>query len=95
MFTLVLSLLVIPELHACKKEDIEQKIKDKHWKKEIVEVPDWPRKSSVAVFRLTNQHDCLGKHLHRIGIRDNPFCILRGLQEDMDRNHLQQCAALS
>ena len=61
MFTLVLSLLVIPELHACKKEDIEQKIKDKHWKKEIVEVPDWPRKSSVAVFRPTVQHDCLGR----------------------------------
>ena len=33
------------------KKDIEQKIKDKHWKKEIAQVPDWPRKSSVAVFR--------------------------------------------
>ena len=52
---------------------IEQKIKDKHWKKEIVQVPDWPRKSSVAVFRLTVQHDCLGKDLYRIGLRDNPF----------------------
>ena len=32
--------------------NIEQEIKDKHWKKEIVKVPDWPRKTSVAVFRL-------------------------------------------
>jgi hypothetical protein len=55
------------------KEDIEQKIKDKNWKKEIVQIPDWPRKSSVAVFRQTVQHDCLGKHLHRIGLRDNSF----------------------
>ena len=76
------------------KEDIEEKIKDKHWKKEIVQVPDWPRKTSAAVFRLTVQHDCLGKH-HRIGLRDNPFCMLCGLEEDMDRNHLQRCAALS
>ena len=77
------------------KEDIEQKIKDKHWKKEIVQVPDWPRKTSVAVFRLTVQHDCLGKHLHSISLRDNPFCMLCGLQEDIERNHLQRCAALS
>ena len=77
------------------KEDIGQEIKEKHWKKEIVQVPDWPRKSSVAVFRLTVQHDCLVKHLHRIGLRDSPFCMLCGLQEDMDRNHLQRCAAPS
>jgi hypothetical protein len=25
------------------KEDIEQKIKDKNWEKDIVQVPDWPR----------------------------------------------------
>ena len=58
------------------KEDIEQNIKNKNWKKEIVQVADWPRKTSVAVFRLTVQHDCMGKHLHRIGLRDNPFCML-------------------
>ena len=39
--------------------------------------------------------DCLGKHLHHIGLWDNPFCMLCGPQEDMDRNHLQRCAALS
>ena len=74
--------------------DTELNLKDKHWKKEIVQVPDWPKKSSVAVIRLTVQHDCLGKHLHRIGLRENPFCMLCGLQKDMDRNHLQRCAAL-
>ena len=42
------------------KEDIEQKIKDKPWKRENFQVPDWPRKTSVAVFRPTVQHDCLG-----------------------------------
>ncbi|KAJ4438444.1 hypothetical protein ANN_14389 [Periplaneta americana] len=31
-------------------------------------IPDLPRKSSVAAFRLATGHDCLAKHLHRIGI---------------------------
>ena len=38
----------------------------------IVKVPHWPRQTSVAVFRLIVQHDSLGKHLHRIGLRENP-----------------------
>ncbi|KAJ4429612.1 hypothetical protein ANN_21798 [Periplaneta americana] len=34
---------------------------------------DLPRKSSVAAFRLATGHDCLAKHLHRIGIYISPL----------------------
>ncbi|KAJ4451483.1 hypothetical protein ANN_02946 [Periplaneta americana] len=39
-------------------------------------IPDLPRKSSVAAFRLATGHDCLAKHLHRIGIYQSPNCPL-------------------
>ena len=39
-------------------------------------------------------HDCLGTHLHGIGIHPGPYCMLRSLREPMDRNHLGQCTAL-
>ncbi|KAJ4427965.1 hypothetical protein ANN_23978 [Periplaneta americana] len=35
-------------------------------------IPDLPRKSSVAAFRLATGHDCLARHLHRIGIYQSP-----------------------
>ena len=33
-------------------------------------------------------------HLHRIGIRPDPYCMLCSLREPMDRNHLGQYTAL-
>jgi hypothetical protein len=40
-------------------------------------------------------HDCLGTHLHHIGICPDPYCVLCSLHESVDRNHLGQCTALS
>jgi hypothetical protein len=53
------------------------------------------QRKAVTEFRLCVGHDCLGTHLHRIGIRPDPFCMLCNLREPMDRNHLGQCAALT
>ena len=71
------------------------KVAQKPWKKETAKIPDWPRRKAVAEFRLCVVHDCLGAHLHRNGIRPDPYCMLCSLHEPMDRNHLGQCTALS
>ena len=56
---------------------------------------DWPRRKAVAEFRLCVEHDCLGTHFHRTGIRPEPYCMLCSLHETTDRNRLGQCTALS
>ena len=63
-------------------------------KQKIAKIPDWPRRKAVAEFRLCVGHDCLGTHLHRTGIRPDPYYMLCSLCEPMDRNHLGQCTAL-
>ena len=50
--------------------------------------------SAVAMFRLVTGHDCLNKHLHRIGIIPSPHCPLCSKHEEMDMEHLMHCAAL-
>ena len=52
------------------------------------------KKNSVATFRLSTGHDCLAKHLHRIGILQLPYCTLCKEQEDMDRTHIMKCSVL-
>ena len=75
------------------RHELETKLSQKPWKKEIAKIPDWPRRKAVAEFRLCVGHDCLGTHLHRIAIRPDPYCMLCSLREPMDRNHLGQCTA--
>ena len=48
----------------------------------------------TATFRLSTGHDCLAKHLHRIGILQLPYCTLCKEQEDMDRTHIMKCSVL-
>ena len=76
------------------RHEIETRLSHKPWKQEIAKIPDWPRRKAVAEFRLCVGHDCLGTHLHRTGIRPDPYCMLCSLREPMDRNHLGQCTAL-
>ena len=59
-----------------------------------MQIPKGPRRVAVAEFRLTTGHDCLAKHLCRIGIQPDPYCPLCFLQVEMDREHLQQCPSL-
>ncbi|KAJ4434245.1 hypothetical protein ANN_22795 [Periplaneta americana] len=58
-------------------------------------IPDLPRKSSVAAFRLATCHDCLAKHLHRIGIYQSPNCPLCNSNQEMDSEHLKICASVA
>jgi hypothetical protein len=76
------------------RHELETKLSQKPWRQEIAKIPDWPRRKAVAEFRLCVGHDCLGTHLHRIGIRPDPYCMLCSLREPMDRDHLGQCTAL-
>jgi hypothetical protein len=55
------------------RDELETKLSQKPWRQEIANTPDWPRRKAVAEFRLCVGHDCLGTHLHRIGIRPQPF----------------------
>lgn len=43
------------------------------------------RNNAVAFFRLLTKHDCLSKHLKKIGIISSPFCSLCSLQEEMNQ----------
>ncbi|KAJ4452169.1 hypothetical protein ANN_03687 [Periplaneta americana] len=58
-------------------------------------IPNLPRKSSVAAFRLATGHDCLAKHLHRIGIYQSPNCPLCNSNQEMDSEHLKICASVA
>ncbi|KAJ4431093.1 hypothetical protein ANN_19688 [Periplaneta americana] len=58
-------------------------------------IPDLPRNSSVAAFRLATGHDCLAKHLHRIGIYQSPNCPLCNSNQEMDSEHLKICASVA
>jgi hypothetical protein len=75
--------------------ELQIKLSQKPWRQEIANTPDWPRRKAVAEFRVWVRHDCLGTHLHRVGIHPDPFYLLCSLREPMDRNHLGQCAALT
>jgi len=77
------------------RQELGTKLSQKPWTQEIAKIRDWPRRKAVAEFRLCVGHDYLGAHLHRIGIRPDPYCMLCSLHETMDRNHLGRCAALS
>ena len=77
------------------RQELGAKLSQKPWTQELAKIPDWPRRKAFAEFRLCVGHDCLGTHLHRIGIRPNPYCMLCSLHETMDRNHLGRCTALS
>jgi hypothetical protein len=77
------------------RHELETKLSQKTWKQKIAKIPDWPRRKAVAEFRMCVGRDCLGSHLHRTGIRPEPYCMLCSLHELMHRNHLGQCTALS
>ena len=53
------------------------------------------KKKDICRIATVLVRDCLGSHLHRIGIRPDPYSMLCSLHEPMDRNHLGQSTALS
>ena len=43
---------------------------------------------------LITGHDCLSKHLHKIGILPSPNCLLCSKVEEMTLDHLLNCEEL-
>ncbi|XP_069671597.1 uncharacterized protein [Periplaneta americana] len=75
----------------------QAKHQNSKWKESFKDpklIPDLPRKSAMAMFRLITGHDCLSKHLHRIGVLNSPKCLLCTREEDMEMEHLANCETL-
>ena len=79
------------------KKWMKSEAEGKSWKP-LVEnpdiVPNLPRKSAVAHFRMLTGHDCLAQHLHKIGVKPSPNCTLCSLNSPMNSSHLLLCPAL-
>uniref|UniRef100_A0A8D9AWA7 ribonuclease H n=1 Tax=Cacopsylla melanoneura TaxID=428564 RepID=A0A8D9AWA7_9HEMI len=79
------------------KEWIKKEANDKKWKDILTKpdiIPELPRKSAVASFRLLTGHDCLAEHLNRIGCRTTPTCPLCDLNKNMNAEHIAVCPNL-
>ena len=57
-------------------------------------IPEVPRKSAVAMFRLITGHDCLSKYLHKIGKLPSSNSLLCSKEEEMALDHLLKCEEL-
>nr|XP_015920017.1 uncharacterized protein LOC107449098 [Parasteatoda tepidariorum] len=75
--------------------NLVEEIKNKKWRYSINKISNSPRSTAVAALRLETGHDCLAKHLYRIGIFGSPMCILRNQNFEMDKDHLLSCSSLN
>ncbi|VDO10900.1 unnamed protein product [Rodentolepis nana] len=64
--------LIRREFQTSRYNEIKVQTKEKQWTVAISDTPDWPRIEAVAEFRLRTGHDCLPKHLHRLGLYTQP-----------------------
>ncbi|KAJ4426856.1 hypothetical protein ANN_26655 [Periplaneta americana] len=76
------------------KKSLQDNISTSEWKDNVTSVPDWLRRETVAKLRLATGHDCLGKHLCRTGLLQNPNCPLCNQNIVMDSDHLMDCPPL-
>jgi ribonuclease HI len=79
------------------QKELEQRLKGKRYenmnkkvKNEVIQ----SRKSSKPIFRLETSHDCLNKHLNRIGISSSDKCTSCNSNDIMDGDHLLCCRRL-
>ncbi|VDO07611.1 unnamed protein product [Rodentolepis nana] len=86
--------LIRREFHTARCNELKVRTKEKQWTVALSDITDWPRIEAVAEFRLRTGHDCLAKHLHRLGVYTQPTCPLSNLQEEMEKTHLIRCPAL-
>ncbi|VDO00723.1 unnamed protein product [Rodentolepis nana] len=56
------------EFQTSRYNELKARTKEKQWTVALSDIPDWPRIEAVAEFRLRTGHDCLAKHLHRLGV---------------------------
>nr|CUU97935.1 hypothetical transcript [Hymenolepis microstoma] len=85
--------LIRREFKTLGSEQLNARTKEKKWTTALSNREDWPRLEAVAEFRLRTGHNCLAKHLHRIGVYAPPTCSLCDLQEEMVKTHLIRCPA--
>ncbi|VDO13878.1 unnamed protein product, partial [Rodentolepis nana] len=74
--------------------ELKARTKEKQWSEALSDIADWPRIEVVAEFGLRTGHDCLTKHLHKLGVYTQPTWPLCNLQEAMGKTHLIRCLAL-
>ncbi|VDO06440.1 unnamed protein product [Rodentolepis nana] len=86
--------LIRREFQNPRLNELKARTKEKQWTVALSNIPDWPRIEAVAGFRLRTGHDCLEKHLHRLGVYTQPTCPLCNLHEEMEKTHLIRCPAL-
>ncbi|VDO01487.1 unnamed protein product [Rodentolepis nana] len=72
--------LIRREFKTSRCNELKTRTKEKQWIVALSDIPDWPRIEAVAEFRLGTGHDCLAKHLHRLGIYTQFTCPLCNLQ---------------
>ena len=76
------------------RNSLEEQIKNRSWKEVLKSnVPEWLRRQAVAKFWMTVGHDCLAKHLCRIGVLSST-CMLCSSLDIMDSAHIVICPAL-
>ncbi|XP_071043064.1 uncharacterized protein [Parasteatoda tepidariorum] len=75
--------------------NLVEEIKNKKWRYSINKIPNSPRSTAAAAFRLETGHDCLAKHLYRIGIFGSPMCTLCNQNFEMDKDHLLSSSSLN
>jgi hypothetical protein len=73
------------------QKELEQRLKGKRYEninKKVKNEVLQSRKTSTAIFRLETGHDCLNKHLNKIGISSTDKCTLCNSNDIMDGDHL-------
>nr|CDS34376.1 hypothetical transcript [Hymenolepis microstoma] len=59
--------LIRREFNTLRSNEFKARTKEKQWTAALSNIANWPRLEAVAEFRLRAGHDCLAKHLHKIG----------------------------
>nr|CUU97529.1 hypothetical transcript [Hymenolepis microstoma] len=69
--------LIRRELETSRRNELKALTKEKQWTAALLNTIEWPKLEPAAEFRLRTGHDCLVKHLYRIGVYTQPTCSLR------------------
>ncbi|VDO01649.1 unnamed protein product [Rodentolepis nana] len=86
--------LIRRKFQTSRSNELKAQTKERQWTVTLSDIPDWPRIEAVAEFRLHTEHECLAKHLHRLGVYAQPACPLCNLHDEMEKTHLIRCPAL-
>nr|CDS30173.1 hypothetical protein HmN_000035100 [Hymenolepis microstoma] len=66
--------LIRKEFETSRSNELKARTKGKQWTAALSNIADWPKLEAVAELRMRTEHDCLTKHLHKIGISVQSTC---------------------